>query len=486
MEFIGRERELSRLATELDKAKPSLIIAYGRRRIGKSRLLLEAMKGRTGVYFQATRVSSNLNLDAFKAEIVGVLGPSPALDGIATWEGTLHYLASHAEKSARGLMVVIDEFPYLTDDNKALPSILQRFWDTNAPACGNLKLVLCGSAIAQMEELLAERNPLYGRKTMALSVKPLPLRDAARFFPQYSAEDRVKAYAVFGGVPYYLQACDPDTSLRDNLARLLFQETGTFVDEPNILLQSELSNPPMYSSILAAIAGGCTTRSEIADRLRVDTQQLGPYLAKLARLDLILVGKSLDADEKARNLRFAIKDPMIAFWHEFVRPNMTAIASGHGDEVCDTVVERGFADFMGKSFEPICLAHAELHVKEELGSPAQEVGQIWGYKDFDIDIAGRLLDEQTYFYGECKWRSAPIDLGMVALLKQRAEATPYGKGKHGKQFLFFSRRGFKDDVVEMAKVDASLHLIDLEKLVFGLDAHRAAVAASKLIDVVTF
>ena len=467
MEFIGRERELSRLGAELDGAKPSLIIAYGRRRIGKSRLLLEAMKGRTGVYFQAARVSSNLNLDAFKAEVAGALGPSPILDGIATWEGTFHYLADYAANSARGLTVMIDEFPYVTDEDKALPSILQRFWDSNAPARGNLKLVLCGSAIAQMEELLAERNPLYGRKTMALSLKQLPLRDAARFFPRYGAEDRIKAYAVFGGIPYYLQACDPDASLRDNLARLLFQETGTFVDEPTVLLQSELRDPAMYSSVLAAIAGGCTTTSTIADRLRVETKHVGPYLAKLARLDLVLVSRSLDADDKARNLHCAINDPMISFWHEFVRPNLTAIASGHGDDVCAAVVERGFSDYMGKAFEPICLAHVGQHIKEELGSPAQEVGQIWGHADFDIDVAGRLLDGATYFYGECKWRLAPIDLGMVSLLKQRAEKTPYGRNKHCKQFLLFSRSGFKDDVIEAAKVDASLHLIDLERLVFA-------------------
>jgi hypothetical protein len=158
---------------------------------------------------------------------------------------------------------------------------------------------------------------------------------------------------------------------------------------------------------------------------------------------------------------------MIAFWHAFVRPNMTAIASGEGNEVYDTVVERGFADFMGKSFERVCLAYAALHVKEQLGSPAREVGQIWGHKAFDIDVAGRLLDGRTYFYGECKWRSNPIDLGMVALLKQRAEETSYGKANPGKQFLFFSRSGFKDDVVEMAEIDKSLHLIDLDTVVFA-------------------
>jgi uncharacterized protein len=111
------------------------------------------------------------------------------LQGIADWAGVLHYLARVAERR-RGLTILLDEFPYLVDTEPALPSIIQKFWDSGAASSGHLKLLLCGSLIAQMEELLAERNPLYGRKTLALDLGPLPLREAAQFVPRMLHEQR--------------------------------------------------------------------------------------------------------------------------------------------------------------------------------------------------------------------------------------------------------------------------------------------------------
>ncbi|MEK1932611.1 MAG: ATP-binding protein, partial [Pararhizobium sp.] len=161
MEFLGRERELKLLRNELEAARPSLVILFGRRRIGKSRFLRELAKGRDEIYFQATRVSSLLNLEQFKAEVGKTIGFKPQLNALSNWEGVLHYVAEHTAEHP-GLIVTIDEFPYLLDDEPALPSILQKFWDSGALCQGAMKLILCGSAISQMEELLAERNPLYG------------------------------------------------------------------------------------------------------------------------------------------------------------------------------------------------------------------------------------------------------------------------------------------------------------------------------------
>jgi uncharacterized protein len=236
-----------------------MIAVYGRRRVGKSRMLREATENHPRVLFQATRISSGLNLESFKGQISSSIGASPLLDGIGSWEGAFHYLARHAETHARGLVVVIDEFPYVLDGDRALPSVLQRFWDSGAANAGDLKLFLCGSAVSQMKDLLGGRAPLYGRQTMRLDVSPLPLRDAAQFFPRYNAEDKIKAYAVFGGIPHYLQACDPDGSLRANIVRLLLTETGILVDEPDALLR-ELRGPRVYSSILAAMRDGAPPR----------------------------------------------------------------------------------------------------------------------------------------------------------------------------------------------------------------------------------
>jgi AAA+ ATPase superfamily predicted ATPase len=187
-------------------------------------------------------------------------------------------------------------------------------------------------------------------------------------------------------------------------------------------------------------------------------------MAKLLVLDLISNAKSLDADEKGRNRRYRVADSLISFWHRFVRPNLTAISSGFGADVYDRVVEPRFSEYMGIEFEAIALEYARLHIQEVLGVPAQEVGQIWGHSDFDIDVAGRLLDG-AFFYGECKWRSSAIDLGHVRLLRERSEKTSYGKGAADKHFLFFSRTGFSSDLTELEKDEKQLHLLTPETLV---------------------
>lgn len=315
-----------------------------------------------------------------------------------------------------------------------------------------------------MENLLAERNPLYGRATKRMVVKQLPLRDVAAFFPTYSPEDVVTAYGIFGGVPHYLQLCNPNVSLGANVCHLLLCDTGALVDEPNTLLQSELRDPAFYSSILAAIAQGCTSLNEVATRLGRDTKAFGPYLQKLEQLDLIEISRSLDASEKGRNMRYTINDRLIAFWHWFVRPNLSAIAEGFDQEIWDTAIVPKLPEYMGTAFESICLDHMRQFAQETMGSPHQTVGQIWGAADYDIDVAGRLLNG-TFFYGACKWRSSRVDLGMVGTLKHRAEAVAYGRGHADKQYVFFSRNGFKPEVEALAGTDASIHLVGLPELV---------------------
>jgi uncharacterized protein len=456
--FVGRAQELTRLRKELSLARPSLVVVYGRRRIGKSALLKEAAKDRPHVLYQATRVTPSLNLEGFKAEIARSLGADPLLDGLGDWLGVLTYLARKAADMP-GLIVVLDEFPYLVEGDQALPSIIQKFWDAVVANEGKLNLVLCGSMIAQMEDLLAERNPLYGRQTLPLEVKALPLRDAAGFFPDYPAEDRILAYAIFGGIPFYLRLCDSSASLEENVTNLLLADAGALVDEPNVLLQSELRETQRYASILAAIADGCTKLGEIGGRVRdiKDSVSLSPYMKRLERMRLVRAVHSLDASPKSRDTRYFVDDPLVAFWHRFVRPNMSSVMQGFGPEIWRHQVAPRLDEYMGGAFEEICRGYARRHAQESLPSPAQEIGQIWG-ADYDIDVAGRLLDG-SMVYGECKWRRGAIGADVLATLIERAGRTDYGRGVEDRYFVLYARTDFKTGVQERAKADGRIVLL---------------------------
>lgn len=447
--FIGRTQELAQLREEFASNRPSLLVIYGRRRVGKSELLREATRDIPHVLYQATRVTAGLNLDAFKTELARTLGPDDLLLSLGDWLGVLTWLARKAQETP-GLVVVLDEFPYLAEADPALPSIIQKFWDSGEPGKGRLNLVLCGSMIAHMEDLLAERNPLYGRKTLALDVTPLPVRDATQFFPDYSAEDKLMTYGIFGGIPFYLQLCDPRVSLRENVVKLLLANTGALVDEPTVLLQSELRDIQRYASVLAAIADGCTKFGEIASRIddRGDSKKLAPYLERLERMRLVQPVTSMDASPKSRDKRYFIADSLMTFWHRFVRPNLSSIAQGFGEEVWRLKITPHLEEFMGGRFEAICREHARRYSQEQLPSPAQEIGQIWA-ADYDIDVAGKLLDGSMLF-GECKWRRGLVGEDVLFALTERAGRTAYGRDVGQRHFAIYARTGFKPGLIEPA------------------------------------
>jgi AAA+ ATPase superfamily predicted ATPase len=450
--FVGRSQELGRLREEFAANRPSLLVIYGRRRVGKSALLREATKTVPHVLYQATRVTATLNLDALKTEIARSLGQDDVLRSLGDWLGVLTYLARKAE-DIPGLVVMLDEFPYLTDVDPSLPSIIQKFWDSGAPATGRLNLVLCGSLIAHMEDLLAERNPLYGRKTLAMDVAPLPVRDAAQFFPGYSAEDRLLAYGIFGGIPFYLQLCDPDVSVAQNVVKLLLANSGALIDEPTVLLQSELRDIQRYASVLAAIADGCTKLGEISGRVGEagGSTKLSPYMERLERMRLVSAVRSMDAEPKSRDRRYFIADPMTAFWHRFVRPNLSSVTQGFGEEVWRFQVAPQLDGFMGRAFEEICRQHASRYSQERLPAPAREVGQVWG-ADYDIDVVGQLLDG-SMLYGECKWRRGEIGEGVLDTLVERAGRIAYGRGVDQRHFVLYARAGFTPGVIKRAADD---------------------------------
>jgi len=468
--FIGRQSELDALRRELDRKRPSVAIVRGRRRVGKSRLLVEATRGRPTIYYQATKIALSMSLALFRREVERVVGADPLLDSIGDWLGVLTYLDRVAAERIPGLTVVLDEFPYLCESDPALPSVFQKACDTLRDRRSPLNLILCGSKISFMEELLGEKNPMHGRQTFELDVTPLSFRDAARFFPEWSAEDRLMAYAVFGGIPYYLNLCDPHATLGANVMDLVLSTGAPLGDEPNNLLQAELRDVTRYATILRAIADGCTVSGEIIARVREirDASTLAPYVRKLEELRLIRVVRSLDAAERERNRRYYLDDPFLAFWYRFHLPNASPLGAGHAEEVWSHAIEPHLHEYMGGLFEWICRDFVQLYGREILPRAAREVGQIWA-ADYDIDVAGRLLGGAT-FSGECKWWGTPVGLNVLQALRNTTNGSSYfGGPRRGHRYLLFSRSGFTDELERVKAEDPNLSLLGPHELL-GLAA----------------
>lgn len=465
--FIGREREIKAITRELDRPRPSVLVLRGRRRVGKSRLLIEATRDRPAIYYQATRIAESMSLSLFKAEVSRVIGGDPLLESLSDWLGVLTFLGQVAADRIPGLTVVLDEFPYLCDSDPSLHSVLQKHCDTLRERGIHMNVVLCGSKISFMEELLGERNPLHGRQTLELDLGPLNYRDAAAFFPEWSPEARLRAYGILGGIPYYLNLCDPVFTLEENVLDLMLTMGAPLSDEPNNLLQAELRDVTRYATILRSIAEGCTTSGDIIGRVRElrDASALAPYVQKLAELRLIRIVRSLDAGERERDRRYFLDDPFLAFWYRFYLPNASPLTAGHAEDVWRHAILPRLDAYMGGLFEWICRDYARLFVNEVLPAPAQEVGQIWG-ADFDIDVAGRLLDGSA-FAGECKWWKERVGTNVLDHLRDTVTRTPYERDAAERYLLLFSRSGFTPELRRQARRDPRVRLLDPVRLLAG-------------------
>ena len=216
--FVNRESEIQSLLERMTLNKAELVIVYGRRRIGKTELLRRAFAKARAIYFVADLGADQDQRRRF-SEVVNLSYSNPLLQAATPpgWDSLLRYIIRLAEKDR--IVLVLDEFPYLCSSDPALPSVLQRIWD-EVGKDSKLYLILCGSFIRFMErEVLGHKSPLYGRRTGQLLVHPLLLRTLKDFFPGYSPEERIKAYAILGGVPAYLIQFSDKISMRQNIER---------------------------------------------------------------------------------------------------------------------------------------------------------------------------------------------------------------------------------------------------------------------------
>jgi AAA+ ATPase superfamily predicted ATPase len=377
--FIGRAGELEVLEDLHASGRPELFVLYGRRRVGKTELLQRFCERRRAVYFLAAQVRDKDNLAAFKDCLREALD-DPLLDSVdfPDWSAALSFVSERAGDER--LVVVLDEFPYLCEANKGLPSLLQRFWDVRGKR-SQLMLVLCGSQVSFMEdEVLSEKSPLFGRRTAQRRLKPLRPIEALRFFPGWDVEDRISAFAALGGMPAYLQRFDPDLGLRENLLREVLRPEGYLFDEVQFLLRAEMSSPATYNSILGAVARGAARVGDIALSVGVESTTANKYLSVLRGLGLVerLVPLTDPDPLRSRRGTYRIADRFVAFHFRHVQPHLSLIEAGRGARVLDEHVEPDLPRMFADALVDFVLDHLWREAAELLEDEVVEIGRHGG------------------------------------------------------------------------------------------------------------
>lgn len=405
MEFLNRQNEMKRLSSLAKSPSGGLAIIWGRRRLGKTRLLTEWCSRHKGVYFvgdESTPVLQRKYLSLALAEAI------PGFDQLIypDWRSLFTQLGREVRSRGWKGPLIIDELPYLVQSSPELPSILQGFVDQEVHQLG-LSFVLCGSSQRMMQgAALSPTAPLYGRADEILKLHPLSVSYISEGLGIEDPKSCIEAFAIWGGVPRYWElAARHGGNLYSAVSDLVLDPMGPLHEEPNRLLLEESPSAISLRPILDAIGLGAHRLSEIAARTGSRITSLPKQMQQLIELDLIYREIPFGASEKnSKKTLYKIADPFLRFW-------FTAVASKRSQLLRATQKER--ERYLKKKLPPLFSITWEELCRKTLPALAQkwkmsclETGRYWHGQEHEWDLVARLEDEQEgghVFVGECKW-----------------------------------------------------------------------------------
>ena len=454
MKFVNRSSELNTLEREFSRAEAALVIVYGRRRVGKTELIRHFSKDKQTLYFLATEEAEAMNREAFQAQVANFLD-SDLLRGstIDRWEIIFQQLVQ-APRDER-LVIVIDEFQYLGKNNPPFLSVFQRIWDTIL-SNANVMVILCGSLVSMMmSQTLNYDAPLYGRRTAQIRLRPVKFAHYHEFFPEeMSAAELIKYYSLTGGVPKYIEILRHSRDWREAVLNNILKPSGYLFEEPNFLLQKEVTDIGNYFSILRIIAAGNHKPSKIAALLQQKQTNLPRYFNVLLDLDLLTreVPVTEENPDKSKKGIYQIKDNFIRFWFRFIYPNRSYIEMGHTEVVMNRL-ERNFIDnHVSFVYEEVCKEKLwELSAAGKFPGILEKIGRWWD-NAHEVDIVGISEADNLLVLGECKFWRTTVGVNVLSELEQKAAFIDWHKRDRKVFYVLFGINGFSDDLIALSKL----------------------------------
>ena len=434
--FIGREKELTLLHQDyIGKA----VMVYGKRRVGKTTLIQKALENcqHQTVYYECSKGAMQDNIDGLVRELARVkMLPVPL--NFSTLQDVFIYLNALPKK----IVVVIDEYPYLkkATDSATVDSIFQNIIDNRL---SNIELVLSGSHIGMMKDLLQERNALYGRFAVTIKLNELNYLDAARFYPDRTPYDKVAHYAVFGGSPFVNQALNHAATLRENVISTILNPVSAVYLYASQLLLSDYSVKINAERIFSVIGNGKKRYTEIEDKLDVKkTGNLSKQIKSLTELEIVSRNSPINKIGDNKKATFEINDNLLRFYFTFIYKNASALQVLGAEAFYDEYVAPTLTDFISRRFEGICRDYFSLQVRSGKLKGVRNIGSYYyddpvHRKNGEFDVALELADGYAIY--EAKYYAQPMTLDEI---RREAQQVANIKELAVKQLGFIAINGF--------------------------------------------
>ena len=463
MKFIGRDEEIKKIKEMYKSAAFEALLLYGRRRIGKSELIkhsLQYFKGKK-IYYECKQTSEKNNVESLSALLSDAFDFPPI--SFQSLEEILRFLFRRAEKE--DILLVIDEYSYLSDVLKGMDSILQSIIDEFKEK-SRLKLILCGSYVDTMQKLIEKENPLFGRFSYIMKLQEMNYYDSRQFYPTFSNEDKVRLYSVFGGIPYYNRLIDEHKTVRENILSLIASPGARLENEVLMYLKSEISKIINANEVFETMAKGFSRFNDILSQSHVSSgPSLVDTLDKLIRMELIEKEAPINEEDNRKKAGYFISDNMSLFYYRYIFRYSSQMNILPPEVFFTRFIQDDFENaYVPKRFERI--AKQYLLLQNRRGKMEEAFERIGKYyynlpkekRNGEFDIV--TLDPKGYIFYEVKFQSKPLSLKQMEKEIAQVEAT----GLHCYRYGFISRSGFEEAVHAEYKKRKELLLLPLEEL----------------------
>jgi len=455
--FYDRHEELAFFKQKyLNLTKGELIVFYGRRRLGKTRLIKRFLDDSSGkkLYSFVNSLEEKELMNSFANDILTMRGDALKID---KWSVLFDYLYDEAKKER--FIFIIDEFQRLKTLAPGFITELQNYWDSKLKN-SKLMLVIVGSSIGMMRKIaVSASGVLYGRKTGEIQLRPFRYVDFREVYPHFNEEERINWYAVFGGTPYYLELVYQMKDLHEAILKTVLEKNSPLREEAKNLLEFELRVIARYNSILQAIAQGKEIIKEISDETGIPAEALPQYIDKLIKL-LNLVEKKEPVCGKEKNSRYVLSDNFFKFWYIFVFPNQSSLELGNTKYVLDKI-STDLNGYIGHVFETVVREVFVLYNGSKIKDISlnfTKIGSWWDRAAHEIDIV--IENQNELILGEIKWTNKPMDATVLDELMKKTQFINY-RGRI--KYVLISKNGFNLSCQTLAS-KTNTTLLDLKEL----------------------